>query len=82
MISDSPFASWTSEQVQDWMRDEGLEDYTRACASCVNRGEDMLKFTTADYERQLGITDPLQQKKLNFALKVIQRSRSNPKCCT
>lgn len=56
--------------MQDWFRDEGLEEYVNACAKCVRRGEELLKFTYAEYERELGITDPLIKKKLNLALKV------------
>ncbi|XP_057304461.1 uncharacterized protein LOC130641608 isoform X3 [Hydractinia symbiolongicarpus] len=71
MISESPFVTWTSDQVQDWLRDEGLEEYVNACAKCVRRGEELLKFTYAEYERDLGITDPLIKKKLNLALKAV-----------
>ena len=70
LISESPFATWTSEQVQDWFRDEGLEEYTDACSKCVKKGEDLLKFTHAEYEKYLGISNPIHRKKLNLALKV------------
>jgi len=68
MISESPFATWTLDQVQDWLREEGLEEYVDACSRCVTKGEDLLKFTNADYERDLGIQDPIVRKKLNLAL--------------
>ena len=70
LISESPFGTWTSEQVQDWLRDEGLEEYTNSCSKCIKKGEDLLKFTYAEYEKYLGISDPLHRKKLNLALKV------------
>ena len=71
MYSDSPFASWTSDHIQEWLRDEGLEEYVSACAKSVKKGEDLLKFTFSDYERELGITDPMHKRKLSLALKVI-----------
>lgn len=70
MISESPFATWSVDQVQDWLRDEGLDEYTDACAKCITKGDDLLKFTHADYERELGIQDSIIKKKLNLALKV------------
>ena len=73
MISDQPFSTWTLDQVQDWMRDEGLDEYTNNCTKCLKNGEDLIKFTTSDYERSLGISDPLIRKKLNLAIKVFDR---------
>jgi len=70
IISDQPFTTWTLDQVQDWMRDEGLEEYVNNCAKCVKTGEDLIKFTSSDYERSLGMTDPIIRKKLNLAVKV------------
>jgi len=71
MINETPFATWSGEQVQDWLRDEGLEEYASACSRCIKKGEDLLKYTSAEYERLLGINDPLHRKKLNLALKAI-----------
>ena len=61
---------WSSEQVQDWFREEGLDEYTTACAKHVKKGEEVLKFTYTDYERSLGMSDPLHKRKLSLALKV------------
>lgn len=71
LISDQPFSTWSIDQVQDWMRDEGLEEYINSCGKCIKSGEDLLKFTSADYEKNLGINDPIIRKKLNLALKAI-----------
>ncbi|XP_065679179.1 liprin-beta-1 isoform X2 [Hydra vulgaris] len=69
--SDSPFALWPCEHIQDWLRDEGLEEYASACSKSVKKGDDLLKFTLSDYERELGITDPMHKRKLSLALKAI-----------
>ncbi|XP_066917525.1 liprin-beta-1-like isoform X4 [Clytia hemisphaerica] len=71
LISDQPFTTWSLDQVQDWMRDEGLEEYANNCSKCIKNGEDLIKFTSADFEKSLGISDPMIRKKLNLALKAI-----------
>jgi len=77
MISESPFATWTLDQVQDWFRDEGLEEFAEACSKCITKGDDLLKFSNADYERELGIVDNIVKKKLNLALKSQSSSASD-----
>jgi len=71
LISYQPFTTWSLDQVQDWMRDEGLEEYANNCSKCIKNGEDLIKFTSADFEKSLGISDPMIRKKLNLALKAI-----------
>jgi len=77
VISDAPFGTWTADQVQDWLRDEGLEEYADACGRCIKKGEGLLKLNNAEYEQQLGIYDPVIRKKLRLAL---QAQSSNVEC--
>lgn len=70
VISEAPFTTWSLDQVQDWMREEDLEEFVPACGNCgVTKGEDIMKFTNADFELKLGITDSIVKKKLSLALK-------------
>ena len=64
------FATWTMEQISEWLEDEGLSAYIPAFSKAVSRGDDIFKFTSADFEKELGISTCIHQKKLQFALQV------------
>lgn len=65
------FATWTMEQVSDWLEDEGLSAYIPTFTKALSRGDDVFKLSSQEMERDLGITLPIHQKKLQYALKVI-----------
>ena len=58
------------EQIGDWLEDEGMSAYIPSFTKAVARGDDVFKMTTHEMERELGISLPIHQKKLFFALKV------------
>jgi len=66
------FATWTMEQIGDWLEDEGMSAYIPSFTKAIARGDDVFKMTTHEMERELGISLPIHQKKLFFALKALQ----------
>ena len=58
------------EQISEWLEDEGLSAYIPSFSKAVARGDDLFKMTSQEMERELGISLPIHQKKLTYALKV------------
>jgi hypothetical protein len=56
--------------VVSWLEDEGLGQYTDVCSNHVTSGDDLVKMTSADLEKVLGMKKLLHRKKLHLALQV------------
>eukprot|EP00112_Aurelia_sp_Birch-Aquarium-sp1_P005105 Seg1580.3 transcript_id=Seg1580.3/GoldUCD/mRNA.D3Y31 product=Liprin-beta-1 protein_id=Seg1580.3/GoldUCD/D3Y31 len=66
------FATWTMEQISDWLEDEGLAAYIPTFTKVVARGDDVFKMNNLEFEREIGISLHIHQKKLTFALQALQ----------
>ncbi|KAF3832554.1 hypothetical protein F7725_026219 [Dissostichus mawsoni] len=64
-----PFSQWTKEQVCGWMEDYGLGQYVNLTRQWVEHGQTLLSATPQDFEKEMGMKNPLHRKKLHLALK-------------
>lgn len=74
-----PFSQWTKEQVCGWLDDYGLGQYVNLTRHWVENGQTLLSATPQDFEKEMGMKNPLHRKKLQLALrafttKVIEKS--------
>ncbi|KAM9410255.1 liprin-beta-2 isoform 3-T4 [Pholidichthys leucotaenia] len=74
-----PFSQWTKEQVCGWLEDYGLGQYVSLARQWVENGQMLLSATPQDFEKEMGMKNPLHRKKLQLALrafttKVIEKS--------
>ncbi|XP_018523549.1 liprin-beta-2 isoform X1 [Lates calcarifer] len=74
-----PFSQWTKEQVCGWLEDYGLGQYVSLSRQWVENGQTLLSATPQDFEKEMGMKNPLHRKKLQLALrafttKVIEKS--------
>ncbi|XP_019109818.1 liprin-beta-2 isoform X2 [Larimichthys crocea] len=74
-----PFSQWTKEQVCGWLDDYGLGQYVNLTRQWVENGQTLLSATPQDFEKEMGMKNPLHRKKLQLALnafttKVIEKS--------
>ncbi|XP_040894862.1 liprin-beta-2 isoform X2 [Toxotes jaculatrix] len=74
-----PFSQWTKEQVCGWLEDYGLGQYVSLTRQWVENGQTLLSATPQDFEKEMGMKNPLHRKKLQLALrafttKVIEKS--------
>ncbi|XP_053280721.1 liprin-beta-2 isoform X3 [Pleuronectes platessa] len=74
-----PFSQWTKEQVCGWLEDYGLGQYVSLSRQWVENGQTLLSATPQDFEKEMGVKNPLHRKKLQLALrafttKVIEKS--------
>ncbi|XP_028999617.1 liprin-beta-2 isoform X2 [Betta splendens] len=65
----TPFSQWTKEQVCGWLEDYGLGQYVNLSRQWVENGQTLLAATPQDFEKEMGMKNPLHRKKLQFALK-------------
>ncbi|XP_067654644.1 liprin-beta-1-like isoform X2 [Haliotis asinina] len=68
---DIPFARWDGDRVTAWMNDIGLNMYLVDCKRWVRNGEQLLRASTQDLEKELGMKNGLHRKKLQLALQAI-----------
>ncbi|XP_063738048.1 liprin-beta-2 isoform X2 [Eleginops maclovinus] len=64
-----PFSQWTKEQVCGWLEDYGLGQYVNLTRQWVEHGQTLLSATPQDFEKEMGMKNPLHRKKLHLALK-------------
>ncbi|KAK2854125.1 hypothetical protein Q5P01_006786 [Channa striata] len=64
-----PFSQWTKEQVCGWLEDYGLGNYVNLSRQWVDNGQTLLAATPQDFEKEMGMKNPLHRKKLQLALK-------------
>ncbi|XP_048780044.2 liprin-beta-1-like isoform X8 [Ostrea edulis] len=69
--SEMPFNRWDCERVCLWMNDMGLNMYLMDCRRWVKNGEQLLRATAHELEKELGVKNPLHRKKLQLALQQI-----------
>ncbi|TKS70054.1 Liprin-beta-2 Coiled-coil-like protein 1 [Collichthys lucidus] len=74
-----PFSQWTKEQVCGWLDDYGLGQYVNLTRQWVENGQTLLSATPQDFEKEMGMKNPLHRKKLQLALnafttKVVEKS--------
>ena len=65
-----PFSQWSRQMVLSWLDDLGLGHYSSQCGKVITCGQDLLKASPAQLERDLGLKNPLHRKKLQLALQV------------
>ncbi|TDH17156.1 hypothetical protein EPR50_G00005430 [Perca flavescens] len=64
-----PFSQWTKEQVCGWLEDYGLGQYVNLTRQWVENGQMLLSATPQEFEKEMGMKNPLHRKKLQLALK-------------
>nr|XP_020461638.1 liprin-beta-2-like isoform X2 [Monopterus albus] len=64
-----PFSQWTKEQVCGWLEDYGLGQYVNLSRQWVENGQTLLSATPQDFEKEMGMKNPLHRKKLQLALR-------------
>ncbi|CAL1547274.1 unnamed protein product [Lymnaea stagnalis] len=69
--SDVPFARWDTDRVTAWMNDIGLNMYLVECKRWVKNGEQLLRCSQHDLEKELGIKNVLHRKKLQLAMQAM-----------
>lgn len=67
--TNGPFSKWSCEQVCAWMEEFGLGQYVNMSRQWVTSGQTLLSASTQDFEKELGIKNPLHRKKLQLALR-------------
>ncbi|KAF7661542.1 hypothetical protein LDENG_00259470 [Lucifuga dentata] len=65
----TPFSQWTKEQVCGWLEDYGLGQYVNLTRQWVENGQTLLSATPQDFEKEMGMKNPLHRKKLQLAMK-------------
>ncbi|XP_015930223.2 liprin-beta-2 [Parasteatoda tepidariorum] len=63
------FVEWDNNMICDWLISIGLSMYIQDCKKWGKNGEQLLKATTTEFEKELNIKNPLHRKKLLLALK-------------
>ncbi|CAN9506998.1 unnamed protein product [Ophioblennius macclurei] len=64
-----PFSQWSKEQVCGWLDDYGLGQYVSLSRQWIENGQTLLAATAQDFEKEMGMKNPLHRKKLQLALK-------------
>ncbi|XP_016888460.1 liprin-beta-2-like isoform X3 [Cynoglossus semilaevis] len=65
----TPFSTWNTEQVCDWLEDIGLGPYSVLARQWVTSGQTLLSATPHDLEKEMAMKSPLHRKKLQLAMK-------------
>ncbi|KAJ8299008.1 hypothetical protein KUTeg_023068 [Tegillarca granosa] len=76
---DTPFSRWDSDRVTAWLNDIGLNMYLVECKRWVRNGEQLLRASPHDLEKELGIKHCLHRKKLLLALQAVNSNTYNDK---
>ncbi|KPM03863.1 liprin-beta-1-like protein [Sarcoptes scabiei] len=63
-----PFSSWTTNMVADWFSMIGLGMYVTECKRWCKNGEHLMRASTVEVEKDLGIKNALHRKKLRLAV--------------
>ncbi|XP_023221545.1 liprin-beta-1-like isoform X2 [Centruroides sculpturatus] len=66
-----PFSNWDTDTVVEWMDEIGLGMYRNECKKWIKNGDQLLKATNANLEKELKIKNSLHRKKLRLALQTI-----------
>lgn len=65
---DKPFHEWDIENICDWLQELGLEAYLTEAKRWVKDGAQLQAATGHEFEKELGIKNPLHRKKLQLAI--------------
>lgn len=66
-----PFSQWSRQMVLSWLEDLGLGQYSLQCGKMVTCGQDLLKASPHQLEKDMGFKNPLHRKKLVLALQAL-----------
>ncbi|RMX44483.1 hypothetical protein pdam_00006070 [Pocillopora damicornis] len=66
-----PFSQWSRQMVLSWLDDLGLGHYSVQCGRVITCGQDLLKASPAQLEKDMGLKNPLHRKKLQLALQAL-----------
>ncbi|KAL3842973.1 hypothetical protein ACJMK2_020941 [Sinanodonta woodiana] len=72
-----PFGRWDTERVVAWMNEIGLNMYLTECRRWVRHGDQLLKASSHELEKELGLRHPLHRKKLQLALQLVSTENPN-----
>ncbi|XP_058272743.1 liprin-beta-1 isoform X1 [Hemibagrus wyckioides] len=73
------FASWSAEQVCEWLQEQGLGLYANQAQQWIRSGQMLLNASQNDLEKELGIRHPLHRKKLQLALQALGSEEDDAK---
>ena len=68
---DLPFARWDGDRVSLWLHNLGLSMYVGECRRWVRNGEQLIKASNSDLEKEMGMRNALHRKKLTLALQAV-----------
>jgi hypothetical protein len=68
---DVPFARWDGDRVAAWMHSIGLSMYVGDCKRWVKNGDQLLRATPHDLEKELCMRNHFHRKKLQLSLQAI-----------
>ena len=68
---DTPFRRWDGDRVSTWLHNVGLSMYVGNCKRWAKNGDQLLRATSHDLEKELHMKNPLHRKKLQLALKSV-----------
>lgn len=63
-----PFPQWDTDRIALWLHSMGLSMYIGECKRWVQNGEQLLRASTQDLEKELGMRNYFHRKKLQLAL--------------
>ncbi|KAL8589242.1 hypothetical protein ACOMHN_017043 [Nucella lapillus] len=78
--TDMPFSRWDGDRVMAWLNEIGLNMYLADCKRWVRNGEQLLKASAHDLEKELGIKNVLHRKKLQLALQAMGEEKGANLC--
>ena len=77
---DPAFQLWECDRVCQWLTDIGLHAYVSACRKWVKTGDTLLRATTHELEKELGIKHSLHKKKLMLHLQSLGAGEDEDLC--
>ncbi|KAI0232348.1 Liprin-beta-1 [Lamellibrachia satsuma] len=63
-----PFPQWDTDRIALWLHSMGLSMYIGECKRWVQNGEQLLRASSQDLEKELGMRNYFHRKKLQLAL--------------
>ncbi|KAK2832255.1 hypothetical protein Q7C36_015717 [Tachysurus vachellii] len=73
------FASWSTEQVCEWLQEQGFSLYVSHAKQWIRSGQMLLNASQNDLEKELGIRHPLHRKKLQLAIQALGSEEDDAK---
>ncbi|KAL4225281.1 interacting protein [Mactra antiquata] len=69
--SNVPFSRWDVDRIVSWFNEIGLNMYLGDIRRWCRHGDQLLKATPQELEKDLGVRNPLHRKKLQLAIQAI-----------